>query len=222
MSVGDGSKDHRNTAWARHAQLLAACFAAVALMVSVPAHGFLSRPVLFAVLDTVTEAPSGWRQFCAAHPDECRPSTDAPRNVVLTPDLLQQLFSINSFANSRVRWTKDSELYNKPEHWAYPLDRGDCEDIVLLKRRLLAEAGWPLGALLITVVEEPHAANNRHAVLTVRTDRGEFILDNQTPEVLFWYETNYRYLMRQSTTDPRIWLSFLDNQPRPFPVSTDH
>jgi predicted transglutaminase-like cysteine proteinase len=68
-----------------------------------------------------------------------------------------------------VKWTSDAELYGKVEHWAYPLDRGDCEDIVLLRRRLLAEAGWPLGALLITTVEFPSADNGRHAVLTVRT-----------------------------------------------------
>jgi predicted transglutaminase-like cysteine proteinase len=62
----------------------------------------------------------------------------------------------------------------------------------------------------------------RHAVLTVRTDRGDFILDNQTPEVLFWYETSYRYLMRQSTSDPNIWVSFLDKQPRPDVVLAAH
>jgi predicted transglutaminase-like cysteine proteinase len=57
-------------------------------------------------------------------------------------------------------------------------------------------------------VEDPAAKNQLHAVLTVRTDRGELILDNQTPEILFWYETNYRYLTRQSPADPNIWVSF--------------
>jgi predicted transglutaminase-like cysteine proteinase len=56
--------------------------------------------------------------------------------------------------------------------------------------------------------------NVRHAVLTVRTDRGEFILDNETPEILFWYETKYRYLTRQSATDPNVWVSFRDERPR--------
>jgi predicted transglutaminase-like cysteine proteinase len=52
-------------------------------------------------------------------------------------------------------------------------------------------------------------------VLTVRTDRGELILDNLTPEILFWYETNYRYLTRQSTADPNVWVSFNPDQARP-------
>jgi predicted transglutaminase-like cysteine proteinase len=72
--------------------------------------------------------------------------------------------------------------------------------------------------LLITTVEDPAAKNELHAVLTVRTDRGEFILDNKTPEILFWYETNYRYLTRQSQTDPNLWVSFLPQHPRPSPV----
>jgi predicted transglutaminase-like cysteine proteinase len=153
--------------------------------------------------------------LCAESPDECRRNVEPPSQIVLTPDRLQQLYSINSFANDRVKWSSDMEVYGKAEHWAYPLDRGDCEDIVLLKRRLLANAGWPIGALLITVVEDPAVRDVRHAVLSVRTDRGDFILDNQTPEVLFWYETNYRFLKRQSETDPNVWQSFLSEQPRP-------
>jgi predicted transglutaminase-like cysteine proteinase len=117
-----------------------------------------------------------------------------------------------------VTWTSDAELYGEAGHWAYPLDRGDCEDMGLLKRRLLAKAGWPIGALLITTLEDSSAKNERHAVLTVRTDRGEFILDNQTPEILFWYETNYRYLTRQSQIDSNLWVSFLPQQPRPNTV----
>jgi predicted transglutaminase-like cysteine proteinase len=202
--------------------MIAASLAAVVLLGSVPAHAFLARPVIFAAIGAVTKAPSGWLQFCSENPVECRPTAESPRDVILTPVLLQQLFSINSFANDRVKWTSDSELYGKTERWAYPLDRGDCEDIVLLKRRMLAEAGWPVGVLLITTVEDPAARNGRHAVLTVRTDRGEFILDNQTPEILFWYETSYRYLSRQSPTDPNVWVSFVDPNALPGPVLASH
>jgi predicted transglutaminase-like cysteine proteinase len=222
MSISHCVNDRKSASRAHKWKMIAASLAAVALLASVPAYGFLARPVIFPALGAVTKAPSGWLQFCAENPGDCRPAAEAPRDIILTPDLLEQLFSINSFANDRVKWTSDADLYGKVERWAYPLDRGDCEDIVLLKRRLLAEAGWPLGALLITTVEDPSAGNGRHAVLTVRTDRGDFVLDNQTPEVLFWYETNYRYLMRQSTTDPNVWVSFLDRQPRPNLVLAAH
>src|SRR5262249_22202214 len=129
---------------------------------------------------------------------------------------LQQLYAINAYVNDRVKWTSDAELYGKAEYWTIPFDRGDCEDMVLLKRQLLTKAGWPSSALLVTTADDPKSTDNsRHAVLTVRTDRGEMILDNQTPEILFWYETNYRFLSRQSATDPNIWVSFRAEQPKP-------
>lgn len=191
------------------ARIAAASVAMAVLLDSIPAFGFLARPVIFAALGGVTKPPSGWLQFCADHREECQPPAEAQRDVTLTPNLLQQLFAINAHVNDRVKWTSDTTLYGKVERWALPLDRGDCEDLVLLKRRLLAKAGWPTGSLLITTVQE-RGVEGHHAVLTVRTDRGELILDNQTPEILFWYETNYRFLARQSITDPNVWMSFAE------------
>lgn len=213
MSTGDGENRWKGALHALGRGTAAASMVMAAQLSTIPAYGFLARPVIFAQIGTVTTAPTGWLQFCAENPDECRPVT-GPRDVTLTPDLLQQLFSINSYANNRVKWTADTELYGKTEHWAYPLDRGDCEDIVLQKRRMLAKAGWPMSTLLITTVEERRADKRHHAVLTVRTDRGELILDNQTPEILFWYETNYRYLARQTSTDPNVWVTFRTEQSR--------
>jgi predicted transglutaminase-like cysteine proteinase len=220
MPTSDRVKDRKDTSIAHRWKMIAASLAAMAAISSAPAYGFLARPVIFSALGAVTKPPSGWLQFCSDNPAECRPAAEEPRDVVLTPDLLQQLFSINAYVNDRVKWTSDAELYGKTEHWAYPLDRGDCEDIVLLKRRLLAGAGWPLGTLLITTVEDPAAKGERHAVLTIRTDRGEMILDNQTPEILFWYETNYQYLTRQSPADPNVWVSFRAEQPKPGATPT--
>jgi predicted transglutaminase-like cysteine proteinase len=202
----------------RHWGIVLAGLALTAILGCEPAFAFLARPVIFAAMDGVTKAPRGWQQFCAESPNECRPVREQPADVTLTPELLEQLFSINHFATDRVTWTPDSELYREEEHWAYPLDRGDCEDIVLLKRQLLAKAGWPITALLITVVEDGPASRERHAVLTVRTDRGELILDNRTPEILFWYETSYHFLTRQSVTDPNIWVAFSASQPRPVSI----
>jgi predicted transglutaminase-like cysteine proteinase len=200
---------------ARRWTAIATLIASAVTCNAMPAFGFLNRPIILPLLNSATTAPSGWLQFCADTPEECKPPREEPREVALTPEGLQQLFAINAYANDRVKWTPDIELYGKTEHWAYPLDRGDCEDIVLLKRRLLASAGWPISSLLITTVEDRKTDRGRHAVLTVRTDRGELILDNQTPEILFWYETNYHFLSRQSTTDPNVWMAFSAEQPRP-------
>jgi predicted transglutaminase-like cysteine proteinase len=73
---------------------------------------------------------------------------------------------------------------------------GDCEDYQLMKRKLLIEAGLPRRSLRMTVVIDENGEG--HAVLTVRTDRGDLILDNKTDDVLEWFRTNYRYIKRES------------------------
>ena len=98
------------------------------------------------------------------------------------------------------------------ERWNYPDDGyGDCEDYVLLKRKMLVQAGWPPQALLITVVRDKQG--DGHAVLTVKTDKGEFILDNQAERILLWSETSYRYVKRQSQADPNRWVALGDPRP---------
>jgi predicted transglutaminase-like cysteine proteinase len=117
--------------------------------------------------------------------------------------------------NESVKPMTDLEHWGIIEKWSYPDDGyGDCEDYVLLKRRLLIKAGWPREALLITVVRDRR--DEGHAVLTVKTDRGEFILDNQIEAVLPWFETGYRFVKRQSQKDPNVWVS-LGN---PLPLRT--
>jgi predicted transglutaminase-like cysteine proteinase len=221
MSIKQGSP--RRYEAARFGRLLLAATASlIVTMPAVPAWAFLARPAIFAAITNVTKAPDGWLRFCGELPDECKIPDGQQRDVQLTPEKLQELFSINRHVNDRVRWTSDASLYGTPERWAYPLDGGDCEDMVLLKRRLLARAGWPVGSLLISVVEDPRDQKGRHAVLLVRTDRGEFVLDNQTPEILFWYETSYRFISRQSADNPNIWVSFSDKQPRPATHADPH
>jgi predicted transglutaminase-like cysteine proteinase len=102
------------------------------------------------------------------------------------------------------------------ERWNYPDDGyGDCEDYALQKRKLLMQAGWPREALLMTVVRDHNG--NGHAVLTVKTDRGEYILDNQTNDILLWADTGYRFVKRQSQSDPNVWVSL--GEPRAAPAT---
>jgi predicted transglutaminase-like cysteine proteinase len=76
---------------------------------------------------------------------------------------------------------------------------------LLLKRRKLMDLGYPQQALLITVVALPDG--DGHAVLTVRTERGEYVLDNLTGDILPWSETGYRFVKRQSQTNPNVWVT---------------
>ena len=168
--------------------------------------------LLFVSTGEQTRPPIGWVDFCLEHPVECRVSPSVPRDVVLSHKAWTDLVRVNKWVNDNVKPMTDLEHYGVVEKWAYPDDGyGDCEDYVLLKRRMLTEAGWPREALLITVVRETNG--NGHAVLTVKTDKGEFILDNQEERILLWSETSYRYVKRQSQTDPNRWVALGDPRP---------
>jgi predicted transglutaminase-like cysteine proteinase len=172
----------------------------------------------YVEVSEVTRAPIGWVEFCAANPGECAAIPSAPRDVVLTAKALKDLASVNRYVNETVKPMTDLEHWGVIEKWSYPDDGyGDCEDYVLLKRRLLIRAGWPREALLITVVRD--RKDEGHAVLTVKTDRGEFILDNQAEDVLPWSETGYRFVKRQSQSDPNVWVSVGDPRPAPTTVA---
>ena len=65
----------------------------------------------------------------------------------------------------------------------------------------------PLSNLLMTVVRKPNGEG--HAVLTVRTDKGDLVLDNLTDKVRLWSETGYRYLKRQASDNTGHWVSII-------------
>ena len=60
----------------------------------------------------------------------------------------------------------------------------------------------------MTVVRK--ADGEGHAILTVRTDRGDFVLDNLNAEVLPWAQTGYRFLKRQSSQNTGRWVTIED------------
>jgi predicted transglutaminase-like cysteine proteinase len=71
-----------------------------------------------------------------------------------------------------------------------------------LEAEAAIEAGWPREALRITMVRVRNG--DGHAVHSVKSDKGEFILDNQMQDILFWFEIGYRFVKRQSQTDPNL------------------
>jgi predicted transglutaminase-like cysteine proteinase len=195
------------------AMLMAATLAGVGTALAAP-----DEPPLYVEVTEVARAPIGWVEFCASNPGECATIPSTPRDVVLTPKAFKDLASVNRYVNESVKPLTDLEHWGTIEKWSYPDDGyGDCEDYVLLKRRLLIRAGWPREALLITVVRD--RKDEGHAVLTVKTDRGEFILDNQAEAILPWFETGYRFVKRQSQKDPNVWVSLGDPRPAPTTVA---
>ena len=152
-----------------------------------------------------TLPPIGYVQFCRGNPAECSKGSGRTVREHLTEARWDELVKVNDYVNAKVAPVTDQDLYNVPELWTYPQSKGDCEDYVLLKRRYLVNLGWPPETLLITVVRDRNG--DGHAVLTVATDLGEFVLDNQNADILPWQATRYQYQKRQSQTHPSIWVS---------------
>lgn len=159
----------------------------------------------------LTSQPIGHYEFCKANPKLCSIRSRDSGPEKMTDAQWRAVVSINASVNKAVRPMNDSDIYGKTEVWAFPTDNvGDCEDYVLEKQRELARAGISMSNLLITVVRKPDGEG--HAVLTVRTDRGDVILDNLTDDVRQWSDTGYRFLKRQSSVDTGRWVSVRGGQ----------
>jgi predicted transglutaminase-like cysteine proteinase len=187
------------------------CTALVAVASLTAAQAANERPMFISIGPTA-RAPIGWTDFCAQSPRECEGRPLEARDVVLSQKAWKDLLRINKWVNDSIKPMTDMDHWGVIERWSYPDDGyGDCEDYVLLKRRMLMQAGWPRQALLITVVRD--LKGEGHAVLTVKTDKGEFILDNQEDQILLWSETSYHFVKRQSQADQNVWVSLGDNRP---------
>jgi len=175
--------------------------------------------IIYAAIGPDTRPPIGWVEFCVEYKPECNTKPVSPRDIVLTSKVWSDLVKVNDWVNAKIKPITDMEHWGVVERWNYPDDGyGDCEDYVLLKRRMLLKAGWPRSALLITVVRDKKG--DGHAVLTVKTNRGEFILDNETSQILPWNETGYRFVKRQSQANPNVWVALGVSRAAPVVVSS--
>ncbi len=155
-------------------------------------------------------APAGFSDFCRRHAEDCAARVDRGLLVSLDDARMLDLTVVNRAVNTQIRPMTDREIYGREEVWEIPTTVGDCEDYVLLKRRQLIRRGWPASALLVTVVRDERG--DGHAVLTVRTDRGDLVLDNKVDLIRPWHETPYAYVKRQATTDARLWVRIDDSR----------
>lgn len=157
-----------------------------------------------------TTQPVGHYEFCQREPRECMQKSARAAPVILSRKLWAAMVDINNTVNAMVEPRTDMEMWGREELWSYPTTVGDCEDYVLEKRRMLMSLGVPAGNLLITVVRQPNG--DGHAVLTVNTSLGDFVLDNLEPRVLPWKDTEYTFLKRQSAQDSGAWVSINDGR----------
>jgi len=183
------------------------CAALMAVCLSA-GDAMASQPMLTGGL---TSQPIGHYEFCKANPEECGSRLRDAGPEHMNGRLWKQIAAVSAGVNAAIRPVNDIDLFGKDEVWAYPDGAGDCEDYVLEKRRDLARLGLSLSNLLITVVRKPDGEG--HAVLTVRTDKGDYILDNLTDAVRLWDQTGYRFLKRQASNHTGRWVTIREAQP---------
>lgn len=152
-----------------------------------------------AYADVIVPSPIGAQGLCSKYSWAC---DSIPGSYDL--DLA---VSINKRINSSVNEIYDQDQYGKEDYWALPTSRGgDCEDFSLLKMKTLIEAGFDSSRLVIaTVLTKKMEA---HAVLILRTDSGNYVLDNLTDSVVKMEDSGYRFLRMQNYKNKNTWVIY--------------
>lgn len=178
--------------------------ASVSITLQAPAQAQTLKSSYISVGER-TLVPYGWLEFCNRYQGECAGQPVAASDIDLTPAAYKRISQINRWVNSTIAAKSDQEQWGVVDRWDYPSSgQGDCEDYVLLKRRLLIQEGFSASALLVTVVRDERG--DGHAVLTVKTNKGEFVLDNLREGVKPWTASPYRFVKRQSQHDQNVWV----------------
>jgi len=179
----------------------AAAFASM-LCLAGAAHAVDATGTAFLPVEGASAAPAGAAAICRTYDWACAGATNA---APVGADVLKLASAINRAANTKIRPVSDMDQYSTAERWALPTKRGgDCEDYALFKKMKLVEAGVSPDRLLVAAVLDRN--RNIHAVLVLRTDMGDFILDNLTNRVLPWNKTGYAYLRMQDPRQPSRWV----------------
>ena len=186
--------------------LLAA--AVIPSLANAQTYAALPRDVTVGRVETTGSARPvlAWTKFCERYPAECELNPAEPATVALTSRTLRALNAVNRKVNASVKPRTDMEHWGVVDRWDLPEDGyGDCEDYQLLKRKILVEQhGLPRRALRMTVVIDD--LGEGHAVLMVRTDEGDLVMDNKRSGILPWHETGYVFVKREGQ-DGRDWVS---------------
>lgn len=192
--------------WSRAAILAGVVLAGLVVSGEVASAAPALPHATFAAVGGRTSVPYGWVDFCNRYASECDVEAMDPVDIDLTPTALKDVERIDRQVNAAVKPETDMDHWGVVDRWDYPFDgKGDCEDYALLKRKMLIHAGYPRQALLITVVKDLEGEG--HAILTLKTSQGEFVLDNLNDKVMAWADTGYKFIKRQSQSDPNVWQS---------------
>lgn len=184
----------------------------IGLLAATPGAAFDRGLAKKMVEGRISITPFGFKKFCETERRHCDIFRNASGSELVRMNALRydELSKVNASVNAEIYPVPEIGLFSSDDDWKLPTNSGDCEDFVLLKQARLIEMGWPESALLITVVDMKDGT--RHAVLTVRTDSGDLILDNLTNRVLDWQKVDYRWIKRQSARNMMRWVEIKEGE----------
>lgn len=163
------------------------------------------RGELFLIGQHPTSAPLGFAGLCSRYRWACEQSVNARSTKRAN---LSVVIAINRQVNQQTPRIEDLAQYGIREYWTLPTSRGgDCEDIVLLKKKMLLDQGIPTQSLLIATVLDRNL--NNHAVLVFRTKNGDLVLDSLTNKIVRWEKTGYTFLKLQNPRALTAWQAIL-------------
>lgn len=85
--------------------------------------------------------------FCRRYGGLCDGPRLSARDIRLDAQTWNVITEVNRSVNAAIDPVTDLEHWSVADRWDLPSDgRGDCEDYVLLKRKLLAERGFSRGS----------------------------------------------------------------------------
>lgn len=188
-------------------EFLKSCIVTLPLVCAGPSVSEEAIPDSVSIqLGTTTFSPFGHENFCKIHPQECNVLSPDTTPLHLTQEIWNDMVRINDSVNKSIYPMTDMELYGREENWEYPVHAGDCEDFALQKRKLLLQKGLPHASLLLTVVNK-RDNGAAHAVLTVRTDRGDYFLDNMRRFPYPVDKADYNIVKAQNPANSGRWVS---------------
>ncbi|MET4456769.1 transglutaminase-like cysteine peptidase [Bradyrhizobium sp. RT3b] len=153
-------------------------------------------------LETPTLPPMAFTQFCLRYRGECRTRPMFRGGPIrLTEKRWADLKEINQVVNRGIA-PERNELGLAGEQWLINPARGDCNDYAVSKRHELLERGWPARGLLLSEVMVN--SGEHHLILVVRTNSGDLVLDNMTPQIKPWSRVPYRWL-RMQMPNSKLW-----------------
>jgi len=160
------------------------------------AHSNYGKVVTFDLAArTAAITPLSMQFFCAKNRSECVGGGGS--QVTMTPNLMAVLKQVNGHVNRTIRPQRDTV-----DVWEVNPASGDCEDYVLTKRSFLIRQGVSAGALRIAYTHTRRG--EPHAVLVVKTSRGDYVLDNLTNTVKTLRASGYS-IRSMSSPNPMRW-----------------